>query len=127
MATSASSSRIYEFKNGIGAGIIAMFVGLIELMLEFVKPVTLSMRLFGNIYGGEVALGVITSLTIAIFPIALLLLDGMLNAIQALIFSILTLVFITLAIEGHEHEEGHIAEEAIDAIDGEGHQLQPAH
>jgi len=118
---------VYEFRNGIGAGVIAMFVGLIELMLEFVKPVTLSMRLFGNIYGGEVALGVITSLTIAIFPIALLLLDGMLNAIQALIFSILTLVFITLAIEGHGHEEGHVAEEAIDAIDGEGRQLQPAH
>jgi F-type H+-transporting ATPase subunit a len=118
---------VYEFKNGLGAGFIAMFVGLIELMLEFVKPVTLSMRLFGNIYGGEVALGVITSLTIAVFPIALLLLDGMLNAIQALIFSILTLVFITLAIEGHEHEEGHLAEAAIDAIDGEGHQLQPAH
>jgi F-type H+-transporting ATPase subunit a len=118
---------IYEFRNGFGAGIIAMFVGLIELMLEFVKPVTLSMRLFGNIYGGEVALGVITSLTIAFVPIALLLLDGMLNAIQALIFSVLTLVFITLAIEGHEHEEGHIAEEAIDVIDGEGQQLQPAH
>jgi F-type H+-transporting ATPase subunit a len=120
-------SPVYEFRNGLGAGVIAMFVGLIELMLEFVKPVTLSMRLFGNIYGGEVALGVITSLTIAIFPIALLLLDGMLNAIQALIFSILTLVFITLAIEGHGHEEGHVAEEAIDTIDGEGHQLQPAH
>jgi F-type H+-transporting ATPase subunit a len=118
---------VYEFRNGLGAGVIAIFVGLIELMLEFVKPVTLSMRLFGNIYGGEVALGVITSLTIAIFPIALLLLDGMLNAIQALIFSILTLVFITLAIEGHGHEEGHVAEEVIDIIDGEGHQLQPAH
>ena len=118
---------VYEFRNGLGAGVIAMFVGLIELMLEFVKPVTLSMRLFGNIYGGEVALGVITSLTIAIFPIALLLLDGMLNAIQALIFSVLTLVFITLAIEGHGNEEGHVASEAIATIDGEGHQLQPAH
>jgi F-type H+-transporting ATPase subunit a len=118
---------VYEFRNGIGAGVIAMFVGLIELMLEFVKPVTLSMRLFGNIYGGEVALGVITSLTIAIFPIALLLLDGMLNAIQALIFSILTLVFITLAIEGHGHEEGHVAEDALDTLTGDGHQLQPAH
>src|SRR6185369_16644739 len=31
---------VYEFRNGIGAGIIAMFVGIIELMLEFVKPVT---------------------------------------------------------------------------------------
>jgi F-type H+-transporting ATPase subunit a len=109
---------VYEFRNGVGAGIIAMFVGLIELMLEFVKPVTLSMRLFGNIYGGEVALGVITSLTIAIFPVALLLLDGMLNAIQALIFSVLTLVFITLAIESHHEEEGHVAEDVVAEITG---------
>jgi F-type H+-transporting ATPase subunit a len=109
---------ISEFRNGIGAGIIAMFVGIIELMLEFVKPVTLSMRLFGNIYGGEVALGVITSLTIAIFPVALLLLDGMLNAIQALIFSVLTLVFITLAIEGHHEDEGHAAGEAAGHVEG---------
>ena len=60
-----------EFRKGIGAGIIALFVGLVELLLEFVKPVTLSMRLFGNIYGGEVALGVMTALTIAIVPLAM--------------------------------------------------------
>jgi F-type H+-transporting ATPase subunit a len=119
---------VYEFKNGIGAGFIAMFVGLIELMLEFVKPVTLSMRLFGNIYGGEVALGVITALTIAVIPVALIGLELMLNAIQALIFSVLTLMFIVLAIESHHEEEGHVAEEALDAIDGEGtSRLQPAH
>ena len=35
----------------------------------------------------------------------------MLNAIQALIFSILTLMFITLAIESHHEEEGHVAED----------------
>jgi F-type H+-transporting ATPase subunit a len=118
---------VYEFRHGIGAGFIAMFVGLIELMLEFVKPVTLSMRLFGNIYGGEVALGVITSLTIALVPVALIGLELMLNAIQALIFSVLTLMFIVLAIESHHVEEGQVAEEAVDAIDGEGRQLQPAH
>ena len=118
---------VYEFKHGIGAGFIAMFVGLIELMLEFVKPVTLSMRLFGNIYGGEVALAVITSLTIALIPVALIGLELMLNAIQALIFSVLTLMFIVLAIESHHEEEGQVAEEAVDAIDGEGRQLQPAH
>ena len=61
---------VCEFKNGIGAGFIALFVGVIEFFLEFVKPVTLSMRLFGNIYGGEVALGVITALTISIIPVA---------------------------------------------------------
>ena len=119
---------IYEFKNGIAAGCIALFVGLVELMLEFVKPVTLSMRLFGNIYGGEVALGVITALTIAFIPVGLLGLEVMLNAIQALIFSILTLMFIVLAIESHEHEEGHVAEEALDTIHGqEPSALQPAH
>jgi F-type H+-transporting ATPase subunit a len=119
---------VYEFRNGIGAGIIAMFVGLIELMLEFVKPVTLSMRLFGNIYGGEVALGVITALTIGFIPVLLIGLELMLNAIQALIFSVLTLMFIVLAIESHHEEEGHIAEEAIDTIEAtEASGLQPAH
>ena len=107
----------YEFKKGIGAGLIALFVGLIELMLEFVKPVTLSMRLFGNIYGGEVALGVITALSVAIIPVALFGLEFMLNFIQALIFSVLTLMFIVVAIESHDHEEGHAGEEAIDALE----------
>ena len=117
----------YEFKHGIGAGIIAMFVGLVELMLEFVKPVTLSMRLFGNIYGGEVALGVMTALTIAFIPVGLYALELMLNAIQALIFSVLTLMFIVLAIESHHGEEGEVAEEALQATHGDTPALQPAH
>jgi F-type H+-transporting ATPase subunit a len=118
---------LYEFKNGIGTGIIALFVGLVELMLEFVKPVTLSMRLFGNIYGGEVALGVITALTVAFIPVGLLGLEVMLNAIQALIFSILTLMFIVLAIESHGHEEGHVAEEALNHPHGNEPEFEPAH
>lgn len=118
----------YEFRNGIGAGAIAMFVGLIELMLEFVKPLTLSMRLWGNIYGGEVALGVVTALTIAIAPVALLGLEAMLNLIQALIFSVLTLMFILLAIESHHQEEGEIGEDVVREIEGrpQAHTV-PAH
>ena len=108
---------VYEFKNGISAGIIAMFVGVIELMLEFVKPITLSMRLFGNIFGGEVALGVFSALFVAfLFPVALYSLEVMLNFVQALIFSVLTLIFTALAIESHQHEEGHIGEETVEAI-----------
>jgi len=108
---------LYEFRNGLGAGLIAMFVGLIELMLEFVKPVTLSMRLFGNIYGGEVALAAITALTVAILPVALLGLEFMLNFIQALIFSILSLMFIVLATESHDDEEGEMGHEAAEALE----------
>jgi F-type H+-transporting ATPase subunit a len=99
---------IGSFKAGIAAGIIAMFVGFIEFLLEFIKPVTLSMRLFGNIFGGETALGVITALTIAIIPVALVALEFLLNFVQALIFATLTLMFTLAAIEGHhgdEHEE----------------------
>jgi F-type H+-transporting ATPase subunit a len=95
-----------------------MFVGITELLLDFVRPLTLSMRLFGNIYGGEVALGVITALTVVILPVLLLGLEFMLNLIQALIFSILTLMYIVLAIEDHSHEEGHVAEEAMAELEG---------
>jgi len=99
----------HEFKKGFGAGIIALFVGLVELLLEFVKPVTLSMRLFGNIYGGEVALGVLTALTVALIPLAMYALEVMLNLVQALIFSTLTLMFTLAAIEHHgdDHDERH--------------------
>ncbi len=96
-----------EFRKGFGAGVIALFVGLVELLLEFVKPVTLSMRLFGNIYGGEVALGVMTALTLAIVPMALIALELMLNLVQALIFSTLMLMFTLAAIEHHGDEEHH--------------------
>jgi F-type H+-transporting ATPase subunit a len=93
------------FRRGIGAGFIALYVGLIEFLLEFIKPVTLAMRLFGNIFGGEVALGVITSITIALLPAALLLLEGLLNFVQALIFSTLMLIYTIIAVETHEEEE----------------------
>jgi len=93
------------FREGIGAGLIGLFVGLIEFLLEFIKPITLAMRLFGNIFGGEVALGVITALTIALIPAAMLLLEGLLNFVQALIFSTLMLMYTIIAVESHHTEE----------------------
>jgi F-type H+-transporting ATPase subunit a len=105
------------FKEGVGAGVIALFVGLIEFMLEFIKPITLSMRLFGNIFGGEVALGVITALTIALVPVAMLGLEVLLNFVQALIFSTLTLMYTIIAMEGHD-EGAHAAPEYADMPEG---------
>jgi F-type H+-transporting ATPase subunit a len=105
------------FREGLGAGIIGLFVGLIEFMLEFIKPITLSMRLFGNIFGGEVALGVITALTIAIIPIGMLGLEVLLNFVQALIFSTLVLMYTIIAMEGHD-EEAHEAPAYADIPEG---------
>ncbi len=120
------------FRQGIGTGLLDLFVGLIEFMLELIKPVTLSMRLFGNILGGEIALGVITALTIAIVPIAMYSLELLLNFVQALIFSTLTLMFTLIAIESHE-EEARAAPEFADLPQGNmgpplsGAQAGPAH
>ncbi len=105
------------FRNGIAGGVIDLFVGLIEFLLEFIKPVTLAMRLFGNIFGGEVALGVITALTIALIPAGMLLLEGLLNFVQALIFSTLMLMYTIIAVESH-HEEDHAVDEQTDVREG---------
>ena len=87
-------------------GPVGLFVGVLEFFLEIVKPVTLAMRLFGNIYGGELALTVMTTITIAFIPLALYGLELFVGLIQGIIFSVLVLVFTMLAMEGH-HEEGH--------------------
>jgi len=98
-------------------GPIGLFVGVIEFFLEFVKPLTLAMRLFGNIYGGELALAVVTTITIAYIPLALYGLELFVGLMQGIIFSVLVLVFTMLAMEGH-HEEGH--NEHSPAAAGEG-------
>jgi F-type H+-transporting ATPase subunit a len=105
------------FKKGLGTGLIDLYVGIIEFFLEFVKPITLAMRLWGNIFGGELALGVITALTIAIIPIGMLSLELLLNFVQALIFSVLTLMYTVIAIESHEEEE-HAAPEFASEPEG---------
>jgi F-type H+-transporting ATPase subunit a len=93
------------------------FVGLLEFFLEIVKPVTLAMRLFGNIYGGELALTVMTTITLAFIPVALYGLELFVGLMQGIIFSVLVLVFTMLAMEGH-HEEGHDEHSPAAAGDG---------
>src|SRR3954447_3160978 len=110
------------FRKGLGTGFIDLYVGIIEFFLEFVKPITLAMRLWGNIFGGELALGVITALTIAIIPIGMISLELLLNFVQALIFSVLTLMYTVIAIESHSDEE-HAAPEY--ATEPEGNLAPP--
>ena len=93
------------------------FVGVLEFLLEFVKPLTLAMRLFGNIYGGELALAVVTTITLAYIPVALYGLELFVGLMQGIIFSVLVLVFTMLAMEGH-HEEGHDEHSPAAAGDG---------
>ena len=98
-------------------GPIGLFVGVLEFFLELVKPITLAMRLFGNIYGGELALTVMTTITLAYIPVALYGLELFVGLMQGIIFSVLVLVFTMLAMEGH-HEEGHDEHSPAAAGDG---------
>ncbi len=92
------------FRRGLADGVIDLFVGLTEFLLEFFKPVTLAFRLWGNLYGGGIMLGVFTALLLGVLPLPFVFLEGFIGFVQALIFSVLTLMFTLLAIESHDEE-----------------------
>src|SRR5204862_2724721 len=81
----------------------------LHLLTELARPVSLSLRLFGNIFAGGVL--VHTMLGIAPFVTFVFLgLELFVGAVQALIFTMLTLVFLSIAVTGHghdAHDEGH--------------------
>lgn len=86
---------------------IMFAVGLIEFVGEFAKVASLSFRLFGNVFAGEVLLASMGSILAYALPAPFLLLEVFVGAIQAFIFAILTLVYYTIASMDHEHEEEH--------------------
>lgn len=86
-------SRFFTFKNPIFT-----FAGLLEFISEFVKIISFSFRLFGNIFAGEVLLTVIGFLVPFVLPVPFLFLEIFVGFIQAFIFAMLTLVFIAMAV-----------------------------
>jgi F-type H+-transporting ATPase subunit a len=93
----------------IFVAIIEFFVGLIEIFSEIAKMVSLSLRLFGNVFAGEVLLTVIGSLIAYFIPLPFIALEVLVGLIQAVVFSMLILVYLTIATsEIHEHDQkGH--------------------
>lgn len=89
-------------------GLIDFFVGLLELLSEFVKIVAFSFRLFGNIFAGEVMLLVITFLVPLFIVTPLIGFELFVGVIQAFVFYILSVAFYKVAITGHgDHDEAH--------------------
>jgi len=80
---------------------ISFFVGILELISEVAKMISFSFRLFGNVFAGEVLLVVVMSLIPIIVPIPFLALELFVGFIQALVFSMLTLVFLKMAVTAH--------------------------
>jgi F-type H+-transporting ATPase subunit a len=81
---------------------IMFYVGLLELISEVSKIVSFAFRLFGNIFAGEVLLMVIGSLIGIIAPIPFYGLEVFVGFIQALVFSMLSLVLMNMATMSHD-------------------------
>jgi F-type H+-transporting ATPase subunit a len=81
--------------------VIEFFVGFIEIFSEIAKMVSLSLRLFGNIFAGEVLLTVLASLIAGygayLIPLPFMTLELLVGFIQAVVFSMLVLVYLSMA------------------------------
>lgn len=93
---------------------IMFFVGILELVGEFAKIASLSFRLFGNVFAGEVLLMAMSTILAYVLPLPFMGLEIFVGLIQAFIFSLLTLVYFTIAAQDHEeHDEKHAHEEKV--------------
>jgi F-type H+-transporting ATPase subunit a len=82
---------------------IKIFVGLIEIVGEIAKVASLSLRLFGNIFAGEVLLASMMAISAYVLPIPFMFMELIVGTVQALVFAILTLAFMAIATTAEEH------------------------
>jgi F-type H+-transporting ATPase subunit a len=95
-----------------GAGYLKHFVGPIwwlgvlmvplELIDNLVRPFSLALRLFGNMTGDHVVLEIFTDLTKVIIPVVFYMLGAFVSLVQAFVFTLLSMVYVSLAVAGHE-------------------------
>jgi F-type H+-transporting ATPase subunit a len=83
--------------------VIGTFVGILELVSEIGKTISFTFRLFGNVFAGEVLLTVMLHLVPLFLPLPFLFLEVFVGLIQAIVFSMLALVFLKTATLPVEH------------------------
>ncbi len=101
----------YGFKEH-GIGYLKQFAGpvlalaplmfAIEVVSHIFRPLSLSIRLFGNMYGDHMVLGIFSDLTPLFVPVIFMILGILVSTIQAFVFSLLSAVYIGLAVS-HDH------------------------
>lgn len=86
---------------------LAPLMLVIELISHLVRPISLSIRLFGNITGDHVVLGIFSGLVPLVIPVIFLALGIFVSFIQAFVFSLLSTVYLGLAVAHEEHADVH--------------------
>lgn len=113
VATHILSIRTIGIKDYLGRYFslnpINLYVGFLEMISEITKVISLSFRLFGNIFAGEVVLGTISALFAFLFPLPFLLLEVVVGLIQALVFAMLTMAFMAVLSTPHHQGEKEVS------------------
>ena len=103
------------------SGFIPFFVGILELLSEFIRIVSFAFRLFGNIFAGEVLILMLTFLLPFLIVDIIYGLELFVGFIQAAVFALLTLVFAVMAVEHHDEEhDDHEGEAGHDELESQG-------
>jgi F-type H+-transporting ATPase subunit a len=82
---------------------LAPLIFVIELISHLVRPMSLSLRLFGNINGDHVVLGIFSDLVPLVLPVIFMALGIFVSVIQAFVFTLLSTIYIGLATAHEEH------------------------
>jgi F-type H+-transporting ATPase subunit a len=82
------------------------FFLILEAFSHGFRPVSLSLRLFGNMMGDHEVIGAFTSLTKVVIPVAFYAMGTLVSVIQAFVFTLLSMIYVALAV-AHGHDEGH--------------------
>jgi F-type H+-transporting ATPase subunit a len=93
------------FKQGFGKGILSIvdfLIGLLDIVSELAKVFSMSLRLFGNMYAGEVMAAVLLGAFAYVIPSVWLGFNLLVALIQAMVFGALTAAYYTLAVERYE-------------------------
>lgn len=101
-------SVIDGFKQGIGAGftsLIDVFVGLLDIISEIAKVISLSLRLFGNMFAGEMLAAILLGSFAFAVPSVWMAMNLLVGILQALVFGALTAAYYSLATEVETTEE----------------------
>jgi F-type H+-transporting ATPase subunit a len=89
---------------GLFSGAVDAFVGILELLSMFIRIISFTFRLFGNMTAGEILLLIAVFLVPMVVALPFYGLELLVGFVQAFIFSGLTLVFVTMAVTPHNAE-----------------------
>jgi len=110
--------NVRALRKGGFEGYVEVFVGLLEIISELGRVLSLAFRLFGNIFAGSVVLAVFAFLLPFVADVIFIPFELLVAVIQSFVFALLTLVYCQLAISSHDgHGESEAEHEQIEEVE----------